>query len=151
MNLWHRLLTSQLTKHPSHLLPLSYPVQVLLPHGYLVEEAKGHIAPEHPLATPASLRGKCDLPGSLVVHVVGPEFDLLALVNFYVFREVVNSLEGDLSGAQDEVSEGLEARLVRRRLQIDIFNRQDVQVTLRVAFKSNDSTENALLLSPLPM
>lgn len=86
-----------------------------------------------------------------MVHVVGPEFYLLALVNFYVFREVINTLEGDLSGAQDEVSEGLEARLVRRGLQIDIFNCQDVQVALRVTFKSNDSTEDALLLSPLSM
>ena len=67
-----RLLTSKLSKYPSDLLLLSYPLQVLLPHGYLVEEAKGHIAPKHPLATPASLRGKYDLPGSLVVHVVRP-------------------------------------------------------------------------------
>ena len=86
-----------------------------------------------------------------MVHVVRPELDLLALVNFYVFREIVNTLEGNLSGAQDEVSEGLEARLVRRRFQIDIFDCQDVQVTLRVTFKSNDSTKNALLFSPLPM
>ena len=41
--------------------------------------------------------------------------------------------------------------MVRGRLQIDIFDRQEVQVALRVAFKSDDSAENALLLPPLPV
>ena len=144
--LW--LLTTQL---PAHLPLLSSPLQVLRPHGYLVEVPKRDIAPQHPLAAPPSVGTKCDLSGGLLVHVVHPESDLLALVDLHVLREVVKSLKGDLSGPQDEVSEGLEARLVRGRLQIDIFDRQEVQVALRVAFKSDDSSENALLLSPLPM
>jgi hypothetical protein len=153
VKLWRllRVLTCQLPNYASNLLLLSSPIQVLRPHGYLVEVPKRDIAPEHPLATPSSVGSKCDLSGSLLVHVVRPESDLLALVDLHVLREVVKSLKGNLSSAQDEVSEGLEARLVRGRLQIDIFDCQEVQVALRVAFKSDDSTENALLLPPLPV
>jgi hypothetical protein len=139
------------TQFPAHLPLHSSPLQILQPHGYLVEVPERDITPQHPLAAPPSVGSKCDLSGSLLVHVVHPESDFLALVDFHVLREVVKSLKGDLSGAQDEVSEGLEARLVRWRLQIDIFDRQEVQVALRVAFKTDHSSENALLLAPLPM